>query len=171
MAFVRIEKDSLIKDTLTKLNTRGQLEQKVKYYLKTGASFGLIMMDLNDFKSINDVYGHDEGDVALKTVASIISVSVKRHDMVCRYGGDEFMVLLESCAEGAGEKAKARIEEGLNSYNNKNIKPYDISMSYGVICIEEEKLFQFQDLMVIVDRKMYKDKSIRKMKGNWRNNI
>ena len=72
----------------------------------------IIMMDLNDFKEINDTYGHAEGDKALKGVANVLKQVINPEDMVCRYGGDEFMLLIEF-GEDICEKIIDRIDGAL----------------------------------------------------------
>ena len=160
LAFLYLEKDAMLKDALTGLNTRSQLESRLTYKLKREVPFSLIMIDLNDFKRINDDFGHDVGDHVLSTVASILETHVKREDMVCRYGGDEFTVLVESPAPEVGPAMVKRLEEALETYNEKEISPFRITMSLGVIHVEENT--NINSLLRRVDRAMYTDKARRK---------
>lgn len=87
-------------DALTGLPNRRLLEdraqQAIDYSARSGAGFALLFIDLDNFKNINDVYGHQVGDFALETIAKILSHSVRGGDTVSRLGGDEFVILLTS---------------------------------------------------------------------------
>lgn len=162
MAFVLIERDALIKDPLTGLSTRAQLEHRIKHKLKRREPFSLMLMDLDDFKRINDLYGHDKGDETLIVVSSIMEKSVKRSDMVCRYGGDEFLILIESDEPDAGRLVQDRIEFELKYFNAKEIEPYSINMSFGVKFYDDFKYISNKSILADVDRRMYQDKGSKK---------
>ena len=68
---------------------------------------GVLMIDIDNFKSINDTYGHDAGDYAIKEVAQVIKNTTRSSDYVCRYGGDEFMIAFVDCpAQVVKERAE-----------------------------------------------------------------
>ena len=158
MAFILIEKETLTRDALTNLWTRGQLEQRIKQKLRRGEPFSLIMIDLDHFKQINDRFGHDEGDKALLAVASILEHSVKRHDMVCRYGGDEFIVLIESDEHSTGRVVRQRIEDDLEVLNEKQVLASRIGMSFGAMFVGAPKVATMKRVLSEVDALMYKHK-------------
>lgn len=81
-------------DPLTGLANRRHLEQRLDEEAKKGTPLSLIFIDLDGFKPINDTYGHEAGDIALKMVAERLGTCVRDHDVLCRLGGDEFVVLL-----------------------------------------------------------------------------
>jgi diguanylate cyclase (GGDEF)-like protein/PAS domain S-box-containing protein len=85
------------RDSLTRLPNRRYTELKVKQALEEfrqfGKSFGLLMLDIDHFKQVNDLHGHDAGDAALKTVSATLLKSVRDHDLVGRWGGEEFLVI------------------------------------------------------------------------------
>lgn len=87
-------------DTLTGLNNYRflipALEQELERTRRTGYSTGLIMIDLDHFKNINDRYGHDNGNLALRHAAAMIRSSIRKMDIPCRFGGEEFSVVLPS---------------------------------------------------------------------------
>ncbi|MCH4891422.1 GGDEF domain-containing protein [Acidaminobacter sp. JC074] len=153
--FIFIEREDMLRDTLTGLVTRGQFEQRLKRKLKRSKAFTLVMIDMDRFKLINDTYGHEEGDKVLVTVASILEHSIKHIDMASRYGGDEFMLLLETSEEEAGNLVMKRIESHLSAYNNKNIKPYKIQLSMGHYFIFDPQENHYSDVLAIVDENMY----------------
>ena len=161
MVFLVLEKDSMLKDALTKLNTRAALEARIKQKLRRHEPFSLIMIDLDGFKNINDTFGHKSGDDALMIVASILEDSVKRTDMVCRYGGDEFLILVESQRPNAASYVKDRIKSRVSAFNKKKVKPYIIAMSFGLKFYNKSNV-NLKQLMTEVDSLMYKDKQNNK---------
>jgi len=96
---------------------------------KTGDSWSIAILDINNFKSINDIYGHLEGDNALRNLAKAIKKCSKKTDFTARYGSDEFILVTRS--ENELNKLIAGIEEELAAFNDKNNKLYDLEISYG----------------------------------------
>ena len=156
--FIFVEREDMMRDTLTNLVTRGQFEQRLKRKLKKDKAFTLLMIDMDKFKIINDTYGHDEGDQVLMTVASILEHSIKHIDMASRYGGDEFMLLIESSNKDANQHVIKRVEVALALYNGKKIKPYTIQLSMGAVFVGEPKKAHYLDILAKVDENMYTDK-------------
>jgi len=87
------------------------------------------MIDVNNFRSINEIYGHLEGDNALCALAQIIKSCARRSDFTARYGGDEFVLVTR--AEKDAVELIDRIEEELAKFNKKSGKPYEIEINYG----------------------------------------
>lgn len=85
------------RDALTGLFNRRHFDDEFARLLGEGTDVSLIIIDLDDFKSINDAHGHAAGDEVLKNAAAAISRAVRKEDIPCRVGGDEFAVLLPSC--------------------------------------------------------------------------
>jgi len=85
-------------DSLTRLPNRAYLEElipaKILEFERTGSLFGLVFIDVDNFKSINDTYGHDMGDQVLKLIKETLVKNIRVIDTACRWGGDEFVVLL-----------------------------------------------------------------------------
>jgi two-component system cell cycle response regulator len=112
-------KESAFKDALTGLYNRRFLEESfesmVAGTLRRGSTMGLLMCDIDFFKQTNDIYGHDVGDNVLKEAATNIKRSVRTSDLVIRFGGEEFLVLLQDIKPGdaleVAEKIRQRIEE------------------------------------------------------------
>jgi len=151
------------KDPLTDLYNREFLseyaEKALKENRRKGESIALIFLDLDNFKSVNDNYGHEEGDQVLKNVANILKNSFRDHDVIIRYGGDEFIVLAQlnrveiSDLNSVLMSLKERVEE--------NFKKYGISISYGM-AINPLETDNLKDLIHLADQRMYKQKKDKK---------
>ena len=123
-------------DPLTGLVNRRTMEMSLDKALeeakKSGALFSLVMGDIDFFKRINDTYGHDCGDVALVAVADILKTCVRDGDVVCRWGGEEFLLLVKgnrNVASNVAERIRARIENNVVEYGEHKIT---FTMTLGV---------------------------------------
>ncbi|MDC7233600.1 MAG: GGDEF domain-containing protein [Spirochaetales bacterium] len=160
-----LEKHEMNKDELTRIPTRAQLLNRLKYKVNSGESFTLMLADLNHFKTINDNFGHLEGDKVLKTVASLLTSLTNTEDTVSRYGGDEFVLLIESEKEDIGSLIGNRVEKRLNEINRQN-SAYAISLSFGYKFVRSPKGINTDELFSEVDKNMYEDKLKRKLSGD-----
>lgn len=118
-----------IRDPLTRLYNRRHLEDSLKRELaraaRTGAAVYLLMLDIDHFKSFNDTYGHDAGDAVLRAFGRLLERQFRRSDLVCRYGGEEFtIVLLDSPAK----EATAKAEQLLHSVSQMEVDHRDLIM-------------------------------------------
>lgn len=117
-----------------------------------------ILIDLDDFKLINDAYGHQEGDIALIEVSSILQSSVRRQDFVSRIGGDEFAIILSSQTEEIVNQVIQRIKENLLRFNEDTSYKYNLNFSYGYDFYDEEKFKTVLEFFNHIDSKMYSNK-------------
>ena len=159
--FLILEKDEMGKDEMTGLYTRFKMESRLRFKLKSQDAFMVIMADLNDFKEINDTFGHAEGDKALKAVANVLKQVINPEDMVCRYGGDEFLLLIEFC-ENICEKIIIRIDNALTKCSPST--EYNLSLSYGYEFVEKPSGINPDELLNRVDKRMYQNKEERKIR-------
>ncbi len=129
-------------DALTGLANRRALNDSLAYELERAKRYGtelsIILCDIDNFKEINDTWGHDMGDRSLQVIAATLKTILRNADIVGRYGGDEFMLILPETADtGAGGLAakllSATRETGLLSWDGQ---PVRLSMSIGVACVE-----------------------------------
>ncbi len=124
-------------DTVTNVFTRGILQDlmtsEISRAERTDRSLALLMCDLNNFKQVNDRYGHLMGDYVLSQIATILKSCVRGSDYVVRYGGDEFLVLLpETDLEGA-EIVRQRVHRKVAEWDlNNRVGDLPISVSMGL---------------------------------------
>ena len=124
-----------ITDALTDVFNRRHLDATLKTELKrardTGSPLAVIMFDADHFKKFNDTYGHDQGDRVLKMVGQVMKETVRKYDVPCRYGGEEFTVILPSTdAEGAMHFAE-RLRKNVEAMRVDELK---VTISLGVAC-------------------------------------
>ncbi len=139
-------------DSLTGIYNREYLYQN-KVYQKMG---GVIMLDVNRFKLINEEFGHDEGDRALMKIAAVIAAACDRDGIAIRYSGDEFLVFTRSGEPEVLERICAEVKEGLERATRMVKKPYDLSVSYSYAAIDSTQ--SIDEVIRAVDRKMYEAK-------------
>jgi diguanylate cyclase (GGDEF)-like protein len=124
-------------DPLTGLMNRRAILEQLKYqekrYQRSGTPFVILLLDLDHFKNINDTYGHDIGDKVLVDVAEQLCKSTRQQDMVSRWGGEEFLMLLPDTDMSGGavlaEKVRNHIENQIFSADNR---PLQLTLSIGV---------------------------------------
>jgi len=108
-------KESSVRDQMTGLYNRRFLEEYVETLiagvLRNGTQIGLLMCDLDYFKEVNDKHGHDVGDAVLKASTNVISKSARSSDLVIRFGGEEFLVIVHDAKEGDAQEVAERIRK------------------------------------------------------------
>ncbi|MFV2082534.1 MAG: diguanylate cyclase [bacterium] len=146
-------------DDLTGLNNRRAFTALVDNQLETAERFSekalLLFMDIDGMKSINDNFGHNEGDFALRLVADALLSSVRGSDVIGRYGGDEFVVFLPKSSLEHRELALARILQTVESKNSQVTKDYTLSISIGVAEFDPLAPVSLEKLVSIADQDLY----------------
>jgi diguanylate cyclase (GGDEF)-like protein len=165
-SFIVIERDEMFRDVLTNLYSRSQLEKRIIINLRKKKNFSIVMIDLDDLKCINDKYGHEQGDYALKTLAMMLSTSIRKTDYAYRYAGDEFMLIIENDDQKIPIDIVTRVLRRLDFYNETETKPYKIRMSYGHYFVDAGKETSITNILASVDKKMYEDKKLNKKTPN-----
>ncbi|HJR63684.1 MAG TPA: PAS domain S-box protein [Gemmatimonadaceae bacterium] len=152
-------------DELTGLyNRRGfatLAEQEWKRARREGWPLLVLYMDLDEFKGINDTFGHAEGDLTLKAVAGILRATFREADVIGRPGGDEFTVLAIHGDEGTEATVRARLEQKLAEYNATSGRPYAIGLSIGVARSSPTSDQSLSDLLASADAALYEAKRSR----------
>jgi len=106
-------RESNLRDAMTGLHNRRFLEEYVETIVATSqrrkAQISILMLDLDYFKMVNDQHGHDAGDAVLKALAKVLAQSVRSSDLVIRYGGEEFLIILQDTAEESADAVAEKI--------------------------------------------------------------
>jgi diguanylate cyclase (GGDEF)-like protein/PAS domain S-box-containing protein len=124
------------KDPMTQVANRAEFDRMLAAFIdahqETGLPCSLIMTDIDHFKSINDTYGHQAGDEAIMTVASLLKSMCRSGDLVARYGGEEFAVLCADCTNAAATKRAEQIRRQLSETSHTYLGGAHITASFGV---------------------------------------
>ncbi|MBO8128873.1 MAG: diguanylate cyclase [Peptococcaceae bacterium] len=159
---------SAITDGLTDLYNRTYFNERIKEEVERARRYNhplsFVMVDIDNFKEINDRYSHIEGDEILKEVARQLLASIRKSDIAFRYGGDEFLLVLPETNEAGAQMVVQRIQqeiEVINGIRKKARKP-SISLSIGWATWEPQANRKWQDVLKESDLKMYQDKMSKK---------
>ncbi len=154
-------------DSLTGVWTRNSFEHYVSQLLQTGSGrpFGVIYCDIDNFKAINDRYGHPEGDEAIRAFAETAKRMLRKGDAVARMGGDEFAILVNVEGHEALKTVTDRLYVSLDLYNRASGKEYALQCSIGADMFRQLPDLAVEDLLRRVDRLMYLNKHDKKGEG------
>ncbi len=146
-------------DFLTELPNRKRLYEFldiVEQDCKRGLyNYGIAMIDIRHFKQVNDKYGHDVGDQVLKEVAQSMNKRVRKNDLLSRFGGDEFVLVVKEVNEENFNNILNELEESVS--NNDKLKKYNIGITIGY-AISNESQCEFAELITEADDWMYRNR-------------
>ncbi len=157
--------DIAITDELTRLYTKRHFLAKIqnleKSFIKTNQRFCLLMMDLDFFKKVNDSYGHLTGDYVLRDVAHLIRLSLRQGDIPCRFGGEEFAIILPDTDTAAAEKIASRLLLRIadHDFKYKNLPDIKLTISIGIGCFPNHAS-NWEELITVADSALYKAKQL-----------
>jgi len=151
-----------LRDPLTGVNNRAAMEitvnREIELARRHGTDLSMIAIDIDRFKSVNDSYGHIAGDCVIKAVADTVSACIRSSDILFRYGGEEFAVVLSNTgAKGAvllAERIRKAIEKKTYAFNGNAI---GVTVSQGVACLNKKD--QSQTLFMRADNALYMAKA------------
>lgn len=158
-----------ITDGLTQLYNQRyfykKLEEEFDRARRYMSYLSCIMIDADDFKKINDTFGHRQGDHLLKEIATVFKKAVRKTDILARYGGDEFIILLPHTNEEGAYMHAERIRKAVHdhSYTSMDIGDIKLSISLGVATYPEKDINTDADLIKEADRALY---SAKRNRGN-----
>jgi diguanylate cyclase (GGDEF)-like protein len=154
-------------DDLTDISNRRGFEQLAEHSLKMckreNKVASVVFFDLNGFKPINDTYGHEKGDEALKNFSNLLRESVRSSDLVGRLGGDEFAVLLVGSDKEQAEIVIEGFDKMVTLFNYDQQDSYQLSFSYGVTEFNPEDNLEIGELLNNADELMYECKQALKV--------
>lgn len=152
-----------IRDPLTGLYNRRYLtetlDREIRRAVRAAQSLGVLMLDLDHFKKFNDTYGHDAGDTILRETASFLSKSIRIEDIVCRFGGEEFVVILPTAdlaaAHARAERIRSKLHELIVLHQGQSLGT--ITVSLGVAALPEHGTTP-KELLEAADAALYRAK-------------
>lgn len=156
-----VQNRKLNTDYLTGTFNRLQLDRYLQAEIRNSDrynGFSAILLDINDFKKINDQYGHLIGDEALTITTQLLKSSLRKDDFLARYGGDEFFIILDIQDMSTLEKKVARIRENFRDFNQSSDKPYQLSLSMGYDVYDYKSAMSADEFLKYLDDLMYRDK-------------
>lgn len=165
--FLNIQNHNIYSDYLTGVNNRKSLDMYLEKKISTSTlnkSFSAILLDLDNFKAINDNYGHDMGDKALETTAKLLKSCLRSNDLIARYGGDEFFIVLDVSKKEDLETMVKRINDCFEKYNESSSEPYKVIFSSGYAVYDYNSHMKSEEFQKYVDMLMYEDKQKHKMR-------
>ena len=153
-------------DELTDISNRRGFMLLARHSLRLCArekiQASLVFMDLNNFKPVNDRFGHAEGDRVLAVFADQLKSTFRDSDILARLGGDEFAVLLGNSSKEEAEHIIARLGQSLDTFNQEASRGYNISFSYGVVEYDHDRHRTVEALLSDGDTLMYQTKQARR---------
>jgi diguanylate cyclase (GGDEF)-like protein len=178
LVYINIQSKGIYTDYLTEVYNRrymdDYLNSRIRSFQKDTARkphkkrtkhLAAIMIDIDEFKLINDNFGHEVGDMALKDVTSIIKKSIRHEDVIARMGGDEFIVIMEidfNEPQTALENIVTDIRNNTEAYNNDNALPYAIYLTFGYSLYDAESNMTAGEYLNQIDMLMYLNKKDKK---------
>ena len=149
-------------DILTGLSNRLAIEEFVSSFIRETQEyqkvFSIIMADIDDFKQINDLYGHQRGDEVIKEISEIFKSLIRANDHIGRWGGEEFLIVLPQTSYIQAKELAERLRHGVSSYMFKTIGHK--TASFGVAEIEEKDTIN--SLIEKADKALYISKEVGK---------
>jgi len=162
----RLEREN-IRDHLTDVYNRRGFDEFFKYQCELAKRykkpFALSMGDIDDFKSYNDEFGHDAGDLALIEISRCMQSNLRTSDILCRYGGEEFAIILP---EIKGDDAELVIERMKNKIGELKLNRR-ITMSFGIFSFPDDSIYVYDlvtDIIPLCDKALYYAKKTGKNK-------
>ncbi len=152
--------DSAVRDGLTKTYNRQYFEERIasefSYAYRHFIPLSVVMMDLDHFKNVNDTYGHPVGDVVLRTVANVVTRIIRTEDTLCRYGGEEFVLLARNTDAPSiqilAERIRTAVEQQVVPVSSGLIK---VTLSLGTSTLENRNVSKHQELVAAADEALY----------------
>lgn len=171
VARIRLEDElraQAIRDSLTGLFNRRYFDQSIKKEVKRAKRYkhplGVLMIDINRFKKINDRFSHMTGDKVLAETARLLKKTVRDIDMVVRYGGDEFLIVFPETNGEPSEVIIDRIRKNLDEWNKKqDIMDFPLTLAMGASYLKPGTDETIETVIKKADQKMYEDKKRQKV--------
>jgi len=158
IVFFTIQNRRMDTDFLTGAYNRKSLEAYMRKKINAStenSTFSAILVDLNDFKAINDNFGHDMGDEALETSVRLLKSCIRHNDFIARFGGDEFYIILDVSDLFALDATVFRINRCLEKYNKSAARPFTLGFSMGYAVYDYRSKMKVEEFQKKIDMMMY----------------
>jgi diguanylate cyclase (GGDEF)-like protein len=162
--------EQLLTDVLTGLPNRRHLErhlaEQVARVQRHGGQFSVLVLDMDGFKQINDEFGHQAGDSALKEVAQVLRGSLRPYDVCARFAGDEFVLVIAECDGAQAERRRLDLQQAIASLWVEPLpgRIVPLSVSVGAATFPDDAA-TVEEAVRLADQRMYQDKADRKRTG------
>ncbi|MCB9743992.1 MAG: GGDEF domain-containing protein [Alphaproteobacteria bacterium] len=152
--------DQSVRDPLTGIFNKRYLNEELERAFteakRSGEALALVIFDLDHFKSVNDSFGHDVGDLVLRSVTEAARRSLRQDEVLARYGGEEFVVLLEGTSSAVAAKVAERLREAVERLQlDHKGAPIPVTASFGVAGLDQEDFAHAHALFVRADQRLY----------------
>jgi diguanylate cyclase (GGDEF)-like protein len=134
------------------------IEQYVRIAKRQEKKIFVLYADVDNLKTINDSFGHNEGDKALRESAIILKETFRESDVIARVGGDEFAVISLEASQAYTHKVVARLKENLEIFNSNRKANYALSLSWGISYWDPESFCSMKEALFQADQAMYEHK-------------
>jgi diguanylate cyclase (GGDEF)-like protein/putative nucleotidyltransferase with HDIG domain len=167
IVFEQTQEDSLT-DPLTSLPNRrsmfAHLSRELSRAERLGCEVALIVMDIDEFKAINDTHGHHVGDRALREMAAALHVALRPYDLCVRYAGDEFIIVLADCSAEAAEAKRRELQQRVSEIelDVRGGRTVRLAASAGAAVFPHDGVTS-ETLLAEADHRMYRDKAVRRL--------
>jgi two-component system cell cycle response regulator len=165
--------DVAIRDGLTKLYNYQYLHTRMEEEFARAKRYqqplSCLFIDLDDFKSINDLFGHITGDVVLKQTGNLIQTMLRKSDLAARYGGEEFVILLPNTDASGAKDFSDRVLHRIRALSIESIKGAQVTASIGIATFHGDDIQNYEELLRDADNAMYEAKSLGKSRVCFKN--
>lgn len=163
IVFLGIQNRGLNIDSLTGTYNRRHFERIITNKISRSKhdGFSVIICDLDNFKQINDCYGHDVGDEALQQAVALLRQALRKDDLIARLGGDEFYVVLDIDDDEMLQRRVKGIAHIFEKHSKDSSRPYQLSVSMGAAVYDQAKDQSAEAFLRRVDQLMYQEKNRR----------
>ena len=160
ICYIYIQQRQMGTDYLTSACNRLQADKELRQRLQEGAGkpFAVLILDINNFKRINDQYGHGVGDEALIETVQLLQRTLRRSDTLARYGGDEFLIISDIGDSDSLQHMTDRIHQAFSLFSQQASRPYQLSLSIGSALYDPANPVSQERLLALADARMYQQK-------------
>ncbi len=167
MIFLFVQSEIVVTDYLTGLFNKREFDEflnQIKRSKYRHIKIAGMMIDLDNFKQINDQFGHVTGDQILREMGEILRKSFRKNDFLARVGGDEFAIFFEISQKEDENMFVQRLLSNINQFNLEHTYPFDLSISFGIDTFDSKSNLSIQEFFSHLDKLLYEQKNIKQSK-------